>query len=203
LRFIRHYRAHSYSIFKSDSHPIFKFHNMSPKPTAIVTGGAGGIGRGFAERLLKRGYRVVLADIDKQSGPKVQEELGPDTLFVQCDVSDWDSQAAMFKAAHEWGGSIDVLMANAGIEEQEFFYGLPGEGGEPVKPNMKVIDVDLHSVLYGLRLFRHYRRLAPKGGPAGKIIATSSMAGHYAFPASPAYSAAKSGVRAKYPPLVR
>lgn len=168
---------------------------MASKPTAIVTGAAGGIGRPLSERLLRRGYRVVLVDIDAQKGNELQKELGPDTLFVECDVADWDSSAAMFKSAHEWAGRIDVFMANAGIEEREFFYHLPGkDGGEPVKPNMAVVEVDLNSVIYGLRLFRHYRRMSAQDGTLGKMIATSSLAGFYAFPASPIYSSAKSGV---------
>lgn len=167
----------------------------STKPTAIVTGAAGGIGRAFSQRLLRRGYRVVLVDIDAEKGTELQKELGADTLFVQCDVADWDSNAAMFKAAHKWAGSIDVFMANAGIEEREFFYNLPGKDGEPVKPDMAVVEVDFVSVIYALRLFRHYRRLSAQDGTLGKIIATSSMAALYAFPASPVYSAAKSGVR--------
>lgn len=95
------------------------------KTTAIVTGGAGGIGSAFAKRLLERGYRVVLADKNKELGTKVQAQLGADSLFLNCDVSSWESQAEMFKKASEWGGRIDLFIANAGIEEQEHFYHLP------------------------------------------------------------------------------
>ncbi|KAK7415659.1 hypothetical protein QQX98_005691 [Neonectria punicea] len=167
---------------------------MTHQPTAIVTGAAGGIGLAYTKRLLERGYRVVLADLDSVRGTDLQKELGSNTLFVHCDVADWSSQAALFKAAHEWAGEIDLFIANAGIEEDEPFSSLPENAGEPVKPSMKVMDVDLHSVVYGLRLFRHYRKKSSTRGTVGKMIATNSMAGLYEFSVAPVYSAAKHGV---------
>ena len=113
----------------------------------------------------------------------------------------------MFKTAYEWGGHIDLFIANAGIEEIENFYALPGSGSscirekgeeeeEPVRPSTKVIDVNLFSVLYGLRLFRHYNRLSKKeGGECARMFVTTIMAGFYEFPALPIYSATKHAVR--------
>jgi 3alpha(or 20beta)-hydroxysteroid dehydrogenase len=71
------------------------------KKTAIVTGGAGGIGAAYAKRLLERHYRVVLAGLNKQLGTIAQAELGPETIFVYCDVTSRESQAEMFKKATE------------------------------------------------------------------------------------------------------
>ncbi|KAH7018816.1 hypothetical protein EDB80DRAFT_869500 [Ilyonectria destructans] len=167
---------------------------MAQHPTAIVTGAAGGIGLSYTKRLLDRGYRVVLADLNTDQGTELQKELGSNTLFVHCDVADWSSQVALFKAAYEWVGHIDVFIANAGIEEDEPFYSLPDNDGEPVKPSMKVLDVDLHSVVYGLRLFRHHMKKSAAGGTVGKMIVTNSMAGLYEFRVAPVYSAAKHGV---------
>ncbi|KAF7552100.1 hypothetical protein G7Z17_g4528 [Cylindrodendrum hubeiense] len=167
---------------------------MTNQPNAIVTGAAGGIGLAYAKRLLERGYRVVLADLNSDRGTELQKELGPNTLFVPCDVGDWSSQVALFKAAYDWAGHIDVFLANAGVEEDEPFYSLPENDGEPVKPSMKVLDVDLNSVVYGLRLFRHYRKKSATGEAVGKMIATNSMAGLYEFRVAPVYSAAKHGV---------
>lgn len=167
---------------------------MANRPTAIVTGAGGGIGVAYTKRLLERGYRVVLADINSERGTELQKELGADTLYIHCDVSDWSSQVAMFKAAHEWASSIDVFIANAGVEEQEPFYGLPTDGEEPAMPDMSVLNINLNSVVYGLRLFRYYRRKTATDGAVGKMIATNSMAGLYEFPAAPIYSAAKHAV---------
>lgn len=173
------------------------------KKTAIVTGGAGGIGSAFTKRLIQRGYRVVLADWNKQLGAEVQAELGEDILFVYCDVTSWESQAAMFKKACEWGGHIDLFIANAGIEEREHFYQIPDQNGEPIKPNTAVIDINLYSTIYGLRLFRHYNQKSKREGEFSRMFITTSLAGLYPFPAAPIYSVAKHGVSSFYQSLKR
>ena len=174
---------------------------MQDHPAAIVTGAASGIGLVFAKRLLDRGYRVVLADIDSDRGTRLQKELGQNTLFIQCDVSDWSSQVSLFKTAYEWAENISVFLANAGVEENEPFYSLP-DTESPVKPSIGVLEVDLYSVVYGLRLFRHHSRKVSGDSNLGKFIATNSMAGLYEFPAAPIYSAAKHGVRLSTSELV-
>ncbi len=171
---------------------------MAASKVAVVTGAAGGIGSNMSKVLISKGYHVVLADIDAEAGAKTQATLGSSSLFVHCDLADWSSQAAMFKKAFEWHGRIDVCVANAGIDEKERFYNPPDVDQQPQKPNMKVIDVDLLAVIYGLRLFRYYWRKSGVAG-LGKMIITSSMAGIYAFPAAPVYSAAKHGVLSLWP----
>ncbi|KIW95799.1 uncharacterized protein Z519_02863 [Cladophialophora bantiana CBS 173.52] len=166
---------------------------MPASKVAIVTGAAGGIGMAMSKLLISKGYHVVLADIDAEAGAQSQEILGSSSLFVQCDLADWDSQAAMFKEAYNWRGRVDICVANAGIDEKERFYTIPEVNAEPQKPNLKVIDVDLLAVVYGLRLFRHYWRKSGNPG-LGKMIITSSMAGIYAFVAAPMYCAAKHAI---------
>ncbi|MEK8027065.1 bifunctional rhamnulose-1-phosphate aldolase/short-chain dehydrogenase [Pseudaquabacterium rugosum] len=95
-----------------------------PKPlvgkVALVTGGAGGIGRAIAKRLLAEGGCVVLADIDPEALDSVSAELaqahGKDHVRgVRCDVTDEASVIAAFdRAAIEFGG-VDILVSNAGI----------------------------------------------------------------------------------------
>lgn len=168
---------------------------MVEHKVAIVTGAAGGIGLHMTKLLIEKGYYVVVADIDSVAGAKAKEALGSNALFIQVDLADWESQAALFKNAFEWQGRIDMCVANAGIEELERFYNTPDVEQEVMKPNMKVIDVDLLAVIYGLRLFRYYWRKSGNTDSAlGKMIITASMAGIYAFVAAPVYSAAKHGV---------
>ncbi|KAJ5174155.1 uncharacterized protein N7482_000032 [Penicillium canariense] len=166
---------------------------MTGSKVAIVTGGAAGIGLQMSKRLLSKGYRVVLADIDSARGTESQKQLGDQTHFVHCNLADWDSQAAMFKKAYQWAGRLDVFIANAGIDEKEPFYDTPSVDDEPRKPNMAIMDVDLSAVIYGLRLFRYYVRKSGTGEVA-KMIATSSIAGLYSFHVAPMYAAAKHGV---------
>jgi 15-hydroxyprostaglandin dehydrogenase (NAD) len=166
---------------------------VSAQKVAIVTGAAAGIGLALTKHLFGRGYRVVLADIDDAKGLKAQQEIGADALFVHCDVSDWDSNAALFKKAFEWGGRIDFFAANAGVEERESTYSLSKPGEEPNKPNLSTIEVDLNSVIYGLRLLRYYVRESATGQGA-RMVVSSSMAGIYPMYLGPLYSAAKHGV---------
>ncbi|KAL1615260.1 hypothetical protein SLS56_011884 [Neofusicoccum ribis] len=164
---------------------------MTATKVAIVTGGAAGIGFALTKHLVGRGYRVVIADIDEERGVQAQQEIGNETLFIQCDVADWDSQASLFKKAFEWGdGRIDLFAANAGVAEKQSIYELPNDP-EPAKPSLKLLEVNLVAIFYGLRLYRHYARIS---GTGGKMIVTSSSAGLYPFPIAPMYAAAKHGI---------
>jgi NAD(P)-dependent dehydrogenase (short-subunit alcohol dehydrogenase family) len=80
---------------------------------AIVTGGAQGIGRGIAAKLLASGYGVVIADSDAEAG---REAAAPgSTWFVETDVADEASVAACVAAAIRHGGRLDAVVNNAGI----------------------------------------------------------------------------------------
>jgi NAD(P)-dependent dehydrogenase (short-subunit alcohol dehydrogenase family) len=82
--------------------------------TAIVTGGARGIGRAIAEALAADGARIVVADL--QGADAAAKELGSDkAIGVTCDVSDEAAVAEMVKAARQAFGGCDILVNNAGI----------------------------------------------------------------------------------------
>jgi NAD(P)-dependent dehydrogenase (short-subunit alcohol dehydrogenase family) len=80
---------------------------------AVVTGGGSGIGRASAVRLAAEGARVVIADIDETSGRAAAEQVGG--LFVRVDVTDPEQVEALFQAAVDTYGSLDVAFNNAGI----------------------------------------------------------------------------------------
>ncbi len=85
---------------------------------AIVTGGAHGIGRVYAERLSAEGAKVVIADLDGEGSKALAEQIvkrGGDAIGVECDVADEESVAGMVSASVEAYGKIDVLINNAGI----------------------------------------------------------------------------------------
>ena len=67
-------------------------------------------------------------------------------IFQKCDVSSWEEQAAAFKTFYNETGGIDIVCANAGIVEAGKF--LEKDKGEPRKPNLKTLDVDLNGILF-------------------------------------------------------
>jgi NAD(P)-dependent dehydrogenase (short-subunit alcohol dehydrogenase family) len=81
--------------------------------TAVVTGGGSGIGLATVRRLASEGARVVVADIDPGAGKAAADEVGG--LFVQTDVTSETQVDALFAAAVDTYGSVDVAFNNAGI----------------------------------------------------------------------------------------
>jgi NAD(P)-dependent dehydrogenase (short-subunit alcohol dehydrogenase family) len=84
---------------------------------ALVTGGAQGIGRGIAARLLAGGWRVAIVDVDAEAGTETARELnaGDRLLFVPADVSDEASVRAAVDATIERFERLDGLVADAGV----------------------------------------------------------------------------------------
>jgi len=81
--------------------------------TAVITGGGSGIGLASARRLAAEGARVVIADVDPTAGQAAADEV--DGLFVATDVTDAGAVEALFAAAKDHFGSVDVAFNNAGI----------------------------------------------------------------------------------------
>lgn len=109
--------------------------------SAIVTGGAMGIGLGIARRLHEAGASVLVADLDLAAGEHAAEALravrADSALTVRCDVSDPESVEGMVHTAVESFGGVDILVNNAGI-----FPMLPLKDLD-VETFRRVIDVNL------------------------------------------------------------
>jgi NAD(P)-dependent dehydrogenase (short-subunit alcohol dehydrogenase family) len=80
---------------------------------AVVTGGGSGIGLASVRRLASEGARVVVADVDVESGKAASDEVGG--LFVQVDVTDEEQVSALYRTAVDTYGSLDIAFNNAGI----------------------------------------------------------------------------------------
>lgn len=80
---------------------------------AVVTGAGSGFGEGIARRFSEEGAKIVIADINAESGSAVANSLG-DAIFVKADVTKSDDVAAMIKAGEDTFGGIDILVNNAG-----------------------------------------------------------------------------------------
>jgi 15-hydroxyprostaglandin dehydrogenase (NAD) len=174
------------------------------KPVAIITGAASGIGLAPTRHLLAKQWRVVMADINSDKGQDLESELGPDVLFIETDVSSWDSQVRLFEKAYEWAGNcLDFLASNAGVADmRNLVEGLEEEddGGLKKPLFLKPISVNLFSSIYAIQLFAHYVKKSGRVG--GTVVITSSGAGQYGMPSHPVYCASKHGVSPFPTPLL-
>src|SRR5690606_31436603 len=87
--------------------------------TALVTGGAGGIGRAIAERAFREGARLAIGDIDAELLAQTAKELqssGAEVVWRKCDVRRPEDIDQLLAACRDRFGDPDVLFANAGIE---------------------------------------------------------------------------------------
>jgi 2-hydroxycyclohexanecarboxyl-CoA dehydrogenase len=145
--------------------------------TALVTGGASGIGAATARRLAKDGMQVLVADIDEAGAQEVAEEIGGEA--IKLDVTDIEAVRATL-AARE----IDVLVNNAGGDRFAFFLDTTERDWDFVLDvNLKGALACTQAVLPGM----HERQ-------RGVIVNVASEAGRSGTVAGAVYSAAKAGV---------
>ncbi|GAB7356563.1 hypothetical protein MBLNU459_g7297t1 [Dothideomycetes sp. NU459] len=166
--------------------------------TAYVTGGASGIARSLATRLVSKGMRLFIADRNLEGAEEVAKELnvnGQCAWAVQVDVADWDSQRNGFEAAVKEFGRIDYVFAVAGITELSWLPNRPSSTGFE-KPNLAVFDINGTGVLNTSALaIQQFRRQEPnKFGFRGKIVAVGSGCSFYYISTLPIYTAAKHAV---------
>jgi NAD(P)-dependent dehydrogenase (short-subunit alcohol dehydrogenase family) len=153
--------------------------------TAVVTGGAAGIGFAIAQRLAGSGAKVALWDRDAGALGKAQAALGGGTVVHALDVADAAAVARAAAATEKALGRVDVLVCSAGIagpNHTTWEY--------PLDAWRQVIDVNLNGVFYC------NRALVPamQKNDYGRIVNIASIAGKEGNPTASAYSASKAGV---------
>lgn len=116
-----------------------------------MLGGASGIGLAIVRFFAAQSTKISILDISASSAQAVVSSLQtefPSTTFIfkKCDISSWDEQRAVFADVYKETGSIDYVFANAGVSEVGNF--LEKDTGEPVKPTLKTIDINLVGTLY-------------------------------------------------------
>jgi NAD(P)-dependent dehydrogenase (short-subunit alcohol dehydrogenase family) len=151
--------------------------------SVLITGGAKGLGRAFAEAMLDNGARVTLLDYDGESLDRAVIELRDRGTAVHGDVVDVTDRTAMMKAVDRTVdrlGRLDVVFANAGIDAGPGFLSMSGErdpqGALEAIPDSlwdKVIDTNLTSMFTTIRAATR----PMKRQNSGRIILTASIAG--------------------------
>ena len=152
---------------------------------AIVTGGAGGIGRGIVELFMEEGAKVVIADVDAPAGEALVAEVGATAAFKQTDVGDADQVQELvdFTVAHF--GGLHVMCNNAGISgsRRRFL-------DDDLRNFEALMRVNVFGIMVGCQ--RAARHMAGHGG--GSIVNTTSIGGINAGAGLMTYRASKAAV---------
>ncbi|CAH1772276.1 unnamed protein product, partial [Owenia fusiformis] len=148
---------------------------------ALITGGCGGLGKAFAEILLKCGAKVCLVDLNltQDSQQQLNEMYGKSVVFKQCDVTNRQSLKDTFEFTKCTFGRLDIVANNAGICDEVNWE--------------KQISVNLSAIIRGTYLGLDYMR-KDNGGNGGVIINIASMTGLIPLFTIPVYTATKHGV---------
>jgi NAD(P)-dependent dehydrogenase (short-subunit alcohol dehydrogenase family) len=151
--------------------------------TAVVTGGASGIGRGIAEALVAEGMNVVVADIERGALDRAAAEIG--AVGVVCDVASLGSVETLAAEAKTRFGAVHLLCNNAGV----------GSGARLADMTPSdwdwILGVNLRGVINGVQAFLPMLSANPDGG---HIVNTASMSGLRVRPNAGAYAVTKFGI---------
>ena len=154
--------------------------------TAVVTGGAQGLGFAIAQRFIAEGARIVLGDVNLEATESAATQLGGENVAVavSCDVTSAADVDALVAAAVDRFGGLDIMINNAGITRDATMRKMTEEQFD------QVIAVHLKGTWNGLRkaaaIMRENKR--------GTIVNMSSISGKVGMVGQTNYSAAKAGI---------
>lgn len=153
--------------------------------TAIVTGGAGGIGRGITRAFVEEGANVLVVDIDDDAGTALVRELGDTVRYLGADISVEESAETIVSTAVEAFGGVDVLVNNAHASRQ----------APLLETTREMLDQSFGTGFYPTfwLMKAAHGQLAERGG---SVINFASGAGINGHPTQGAYAAAKESIRA-------
>ncbi|MFG1798183.1 SDR family NAD(P)-dependent oxidoreductase [Nocardia sp. NPDC049149] len=153
--------------------------------SAIVTGGARGIGAAIVRALAKENIAVVIADLLEQEGTELAHALGPNVMFQRLDVTDKSMWRDVIDQTSATFGPLAMLINNAGILD------FGSIESEPPAMFRHVVEVNLYGAWLGMHMAVPHLRAA--GG--GVIVNMSSTAGLIGYPSIGGYVASKWGLR--------
>lgn len=152
---------------------------------ALITGGARGIGLGFAEAFVAEGAKVIIADINIDRALEAAAAIGPDATAIRLDVTDLASIDAAVADVDQRFGGIDILVNNAAIFDMAPIQGITESSYD------RVFDVNLKGPLFMMKAVSNVMIARGRGG---KIINMASQAGRRGEALVTLYCASKAAI---------
>ena len=152
---------------------------------ALVTGGGTGIGAAIAKTFVEEGAKVVITGRRKELLEKIAQSLSGKALVCAGDVSNYEDVKKMVKATVDFGGKLNILVNNAGMDA----------GGANVvdfdtETWKKMLDINLTGPFFTMKAA--IPEMIKAGG--GSVVNVASLAGHRCLPGMPAYCTCKAGL---------
>ena len=157
--------------------------------TAVITGSAGGLGKGIAERLANDGFNLIIQDLNEELLLETEKEFknnGFNVAAFKSDVSVKKEQKELVQFAVTEFGQIDVFVNNAGVDAVSPFLEIDEE------QLSKLFNVNVYGTVFGTQAAAEQLK---KQNTGGKIINACSIAGHESYEMLGTYSATKHAVR--------
>jgi 3-hydroxyacyl-CoA dehydrogenase / 3-hydroxy-2-methylbutyryl-CoA dehydrogenase len=171
--------------------------------TALVTGGASGLGEASVRQLVQDGARVAVLDVDEHRGNRLAGELGKSAIFCKTDVTDEKSVQGAIDKAMEAFGAIHIALNCAGIIGPAKV--ISKKGSIPIELFNRVIQVNLVGTLITIKnaAGKMLDNAGNADGEKGVIINTASVAAFEGQIGQAAYSASKGGIVGMTLPIAR
>jgi NAD(P)-dependent dehydrogenase (short-subunit alcohol dehydrogenase family) len=160
---------------------------------AIVTGAGQGIGEAAARRMAAEGAKVVVSDVNEQTGGAVADAIkgdGGEATFVRADVSEVDDVKELMNAAKDAYGGLDILHNNAGVHETNF----TTSEAQSFQLSEEIWDRVIAINLKGTWMCSKYATPLLAQGGGGVIVNAASIGGLVGYPMGGAYGPSKAGV---------
>jgi len=175
-----------------------------PDSVALVTGGASGLGRATATRLVRGGARVVIVDLPSSAGAAVAAELGPSARFAPADVTSADDIERAVDLARTTFGELRIAVNCAGIAHVEKTVGRSGP--HDLAAFERTLRINTLGTFNVIRLAAAAMAAQPplgEGGERGVIVNTASVAAFDGQIGQAAYAASKGAVVGMTLPIAR
>ncbi|XP_031466373.1 3-hydroxyacyl-CoA dehydrogenase type-2 [Phasianus colchicus] len=172
---------------------------------ALVTGGASGLGRATAERLVEQGARVVLLDLPSSQGAQLAAELGEHCAFAPANVTSAEEVEAALELAKKTFGKLELAVNCAGVGIAVKTYNAKKDKVHELEDFQRVVNVNLIGTFNVIRLSARLmsQNTPDPDGHRGLVVNTASVAAFEGQVGQAAYSASKGGIVGMTLPIAR